>query len=106
MHQTQGLAQTGPLKVSGDESGSDRAASFFDLFAGRGADALDLNGQLAAEITVTEDFDGITTAIHQTFFAQRGFVDDRSIFKGFVEAADIDGFIDVTELDVAKTFLW
>lgn len=87
-------------------SGSDGTACLLDLLAGSGADAFDLDGQFAAQITGAENLDGITDSIHETLLAKRSLIDHRAIFECIIETANIDHFIDVTELNVAETFLW
>ncbi len=86
------------------ESGSDGAAGLLDLLAGGGTQALDLDGELAAQIAGTEDLDGVAIAIDEAFLTKGGFVDDGTVVEG-VEIADVDGFVHVTELDVGETFL-
>lgn len=87
-------------------SGSNGTASLLDLLAGGGADALDLDGQFTAQITRTEDLDGVTIAIHKALLTESGFVDHCTVFECVVERAHVDDFIHVAELDVAKAFLW
>jgi len=99
------LAGTGPLKSRESEgSGSDGAASLLNLLAGGGAQALDLDSELAAKLTIAKDLDGIADAVDEVFLTERSLVHHGAIFED-VKLADIDGFVHVTELFVGEAFL-
>lgn len=64
-----------------------------------------LDRQLAGDLTVAKDLDGITGAIDQVLFPQSGFSHGVSVIESLFEAAQVDDFKLRLESGVGETFL-